>query len=220
MKEEVKINLLKKLLKELPSISEDPSEIEQDIMFLYKYNTELIKWENAKEEEVHSIVGQIKSFLDTEKGTQIFIDMIKIRSELIKLEKLFEQKYKKAYSIIQEQETINKYISLEGIKELIYHVNGDSLHYNTITNWQKKGYLGESYSEKELCPNSYTSHRTLYFEKKKAIEFLIKENKLKPKYDILEDVKEGTIMTYIITDDNKLGYVYEDLETGKEGIIC
>ena len=141
------------------------------------------------------------------------------KAEIEKLKYNIEMLSDEGKVMFVEREKLNNYINFEGINQLLINNGGEEVSSNTLSKWNNKGLLGEPLTEKDICPNSFENHRTVYFLKEKVLEFLIKEGKVNPKYEILDQIEEGTVLKYVITKDNVLGYYCKEFDTGVETVV-
>ena len=176
---------------------------------------EEIKQKEIKE-EIRDIIPKLKDnskYIENLRKLQTHYDEIRMVNQMI------EARYELNSKILSEITNVDDYITLDGINELLENSGEKAFAKNTLQGWNQKGYLGEGITEKELMPNSYTSHRTMYFEKDKVLDFLIKNEYLKPKYGILDTVNNKTILRYKIDKNNKLIYYAMDVNTDQEEYI-
>jgi hypothetical protein len=186
-------------------------------------NEVIKKYEDFEENKQKEIKEEIKEIIPKLRDNSKYIENLrKLQThydEIRMVNQMIEARYEQNHKILSEITSIDDYITLEGINELLEN-SGESVYSkNTLQNWSQKGYLGEGVSEKELMPNSYTSHRTLYFEKDNVLDFLIKNEYLKPKYGILDTVNNKTVLRYEIDKNNKLIYYAMDVNTDQEEYI-
>jgi hypothetical protein len=186
-------------------------------------NEVIKKYEDFEESKQKEIKEEIKTIIPKLKDNSKYIENLrKLQThydEIRMVNQMIEARYEQNHKILSEITSIDDYITLEGINELLEN-SGESVYSkNTLQNWSQKGYLGEGISEKELMPNSYTSHRTMYFKKDKVLDFLIKNEYLKPKYGILDTVNNKTILRYKIDKNNKLIYYAMNVNTDQEEYI-
>jgi hypothetical protein len=186
-------------------------------------NEVIKKYEDFEESKQKEIKEEIRDLIPKLKDNSKYIENLrKLQThydEIRMVNQMIEARYELNSKILSELTNVDEYITLDGINELLEN-SGESVYSkNTLQNWSQKGYLGEGISEKELMPNSYTSHRTLYFKKDNVLDFLIKKEYLKPKYGILDEVMNKTILRYEINKNNELIYFSKDINTDQEEYI-
>lgn len=186
-------------------------------------NDVIKKYEDFEESKQKEIKEEIKTIIPKLKSNPKFVENLSqleyYYDELESVKGTISYLYDQNHKILSEITSIDDYITLEGINELLENSGVSTFSKNTLQNWSQKGYLGEGVSEKELMPNSYTSHRTLYFKKDNVLDFLIKNEYLKPKYGILDTVNNKTVLRYEIDKNNKLIYYAMDVNTDQEEYI-
>ena len=207
------------------ALTEDKSDLTADYIFA-KTST----WVNLRMQEA-GVLGVEQSVLHDylielfEESLNIpkFVKMVEsLRHRNDQIIELVAEQTKATFEsvdMITEIESMEGNISFEGINELLSN-NGDrEIALNTLSKWSSKGYFGKAFTENELCPKTFTNHRTVYFKTEKVLEYLISDKLLHPKYEVLEQVKEWTILKCIVIKGNRLAYYCKDFESDKESIL-
>jgi hypothetical protein len=160
-----------------------------------------------------------EKLVNNHKFQKTIEDLRQKKEEIERIKQDIDKLTNVGVTMMIERGNLDNYINFDEINQLLASAGGEEVSANTLSNWNSKGFLGEAYTEKDICPTSFESHRTVYFEKEKVLDFLIKEKKVIPKYEILDQTEEGTVLKYVITKDNKLGYYCKNFETEAEAII-
>ncbi|MCT4662736.1 MAG: hypothetical protein N4A40_12815 [Tissierellales bacterium] len=168
----------------------DSSDLERRVLDIFE-DTEILSKDEA--EEIIKNQKFVKGFEKLEK-------------KLEEAEAIFDT----LKGIIKEQEKLKKYISYQSINMLLDRYGDGAVAKSTLHTWGSKGEFGESITEGELFPLSYDVYKNKYFLKEEVLKYLLKTNKLKPKYDILDKLSHYTVLDYVLSDDNRLMYFCRD----------
>jgi hypothetical protein len=180
-----------------------------------KYNTTEIAQKKLKK----YIFELAEKLFNNQKFIAVMESIKEKKAEIEKLEQEIEELASQGKLMLEERESLYNFINFEGINQLLTNNGGEEVSANTLSKWNNKGLLGEALTEKDICPNSFENHRTVYFSKEKVLDFLIKEGKITPKYEILDQIEEGTVLKYVITKENQLGYYCKEFDTGIETVV-
>jgi hypothetical protein len=209
----------------ISNLTEDNSDLTAE--YLFPKTSSWIKLQlsetdipEAEQNAIHDyLINLFDEVLSNPKFTKTIVSLRYRKKEIMRLEA--EQTSASADSIdmIAEIESRDRYINFEGINHLLTNNGSAVIPINTLTKWSSKGFFGEAHAESEVFPKTFTNHRTAYFKTDKVIDHLLNEKLIHPRYEILDQIREWTVLRYTVAKGNQLAYYCKDFESDKEIIL-